>query len=158
MLSISKPRLISFIAFLLCISALLIAYFYFQLWLGLPPCPLCILDRWIIAALALGFFIQFVNVSHLAVQLWQWLFLLAGFVVGGRHLWLENFPPAADSISCVPTQSKNLINWLTDAFIGTTDCSQVLWQFLGLSIAGWTFVLYIVLAVLLLVSRPKTQN
>lgn len=156
---LNRSKLTSAIAFLLCIGALLIAYFYFQSWLGLSPCPLCILDRWIIAALALGFLLQTFNaVPYLAIQLWQWLFLILGFVVGGRHISLERFPPAGDAVSCFPTQATGFINWLTNAFIGTSDCSQIPWQFLSLSIADWTFILYILLAVLLLASRPKAQN
>ena len=157
MLNILKST--SALAFLLCVGALLVAYFYFQLWLGLFPCPLCILDRWILAALALGFFLQtFKLIPYLAIQLWQWLFLLAGFVVGGRHIWLERFPPTGDAINCFPAQASGLINWLTNAFVGTADCSQIPWQFLSLSIADWTFILYILLAVLLLTSRPKAES
>lgn len=152
-----NKRIFPLVGLLLCCSSLLIAYFYFQLYMGLPPCPLCILDRWILAGLGLGFLLLSFNIPILngCAILWNWLLLLAGFAVGGRHLWLEYFP-ARELTSCIPPQgSSSWLEWLTDAFIGTADCSLILWSFAGLSIAGWTFVLYIVLLLFMLFSHRR---
>ena len=146
----NKP--IPLLGMLLCGGSLAIAYFYFQLRLGLPPCPLCILDRWVLGAIGLGFFFLLFNspILNPSARLWNWLFLLIGFTVGGRHLWLEYFP-TENASSCIPQSGGlGLVQWLTNAFVGTADCSLVLWSFLGLSLAGWTFVLYIALSILML--------
>ena len=145
---------------LLCCASLLIAYFYFQLYLGLPPCPLCILDRWIIAGLAFGFLLLWFDFALLKTGAHICFFLLlpAGLAVGGRHVWLENFPNSASG--CLPPQGgKDLWDLLTSAFVGTADCSIVLWSFAGLSIAGWTLALYLVLIALWLpmLLRPRQK-
>jgi disulfide bond formation protein DsbB len=35
-------------------------------------------------------------------------------------------------------------------FTGSGECAEVVWQFLGLSIPGWTLVAYVVIAVIAL--------
>lgn len=136
-----------------CLASLAIAYFFFQLYLGLEPCPLCILDRWIIAALTCGFLCLAISkktVARSIALLWNSIFLPAAFVVGGRHLWLEANPlPLDESADCAPGgRSQQLLEWLTTAFTGTSDCATAPWHLLGLSIAGWTMLLFVALSVL----------
>ncbi len=83
--------------------------------------------------------------------LWNSVFLLGAFVVGGRHLWLEANPlPFDESGGCAPGggSSQQLLEWLTTAFIGTSDCTTAPWHLFGLSIAGWTMLLFLALAAL----------
>ena len=145
---------------LLAWSSVAIAYFYFQLRLGLPPCPLCILDRVILLALGASCLAMFV-LRGLGLRLMfavSVLLLLSGFVVGGRHVWLERAPRASSS-GCAPqAQAQDLLEWLTSAFVGTSDCSIVFWRLAGLSIADLTLVLYTLLALLLFLARPLKKN
>ena len=148
----------AFYGAVLCFASLLIAYFYFQLYLGLPPCPLCILDRIVIAALGLLFTLSF---FWRGFALWalSWLLLLAGLVVGGRHIWLERFSHSDETATCIPQAgTQSVLEWLTSAFVGTSDCSVIYWQLLGLSIADLTFVLYLVLTALLLKIGIKNRT
>ena len=86
------------------------------------------------------------------------LLLLAGFVVGGRHVWLER-TPRQSSGGCVPqAKAQDFLEWLTSAFIGTSDCSIVFWRLAGLSIADLTLIFYFVLACLLFLGRPLKKN
>lgn len=144
----------------LCFGSLAIAYFYFQLYLGLPPCPLCIIDRIVIALLGLMFILSLFW-RGLVLRLLSWL-LLVGLVVGARHVWLERFSASDEHTSCLPqTATQSIIDWLTSAFIGTSNCSIVYWQFLGLSIADLTFILYMVLLILIFkmhFSKPNYQR
>ncbi len=143
----------AFFGALLCFTALAVAYFYFQQYVGLPPCPLCILDRIIIGTLGVVFLLLAYSRSSL-IKFLGFLTLIAGFAVGGRHVWLERFSDPSDAVSCVPGGgAKDLIEWVTSAFIGTSDCSIIFWQLWGLSIADLTLILYVVLALIFLRSR-----
>lgn len=138
--------------------SLALAYFYFQQYLGLPPCSLCILDRIIIATLGVLFLLMLIT-RHALLKLCRllaWLSLLAGFAVGGRHVWLERFAVKDEFSSCIPNSGGALgsiqgaIDFLSAAFIGTSDCSVIYWSLWGLSIADLTLILYICLALVIL--------
>lgn len=150
-------RIWACIGAILCFSSLAIAYFYFQLAEGLPPCPLCILDRIIIGILGVVFVLLMLNVYFLT-RLLGWLALLAGFAVGGRHVWLERFRDPSAAGDCAPGGAQSAIEWLTSAFIGTGDCSVIYWHHWGLSIADLTLILYLVLAVAFINCRKKEKQ
>ena len=155
-----KTRIILALIALIALSSVALAYFYFQLHLGLPPCPLCILDRIILLILG-GACLVMLLVRGLGLRLmfvFSALLVLAGLIVGGRHIWLER-APRQSSGGCVPQdQAADLLEWLTSAFIGTSDCSIVFWRLAGLSLADWTFILYVLLAALLLLASPFKKN
>jgi protein dithiol:quinone oxidoreductase len=89
---------------------------------------------------------------------------LAGAALAGRQLWLQSLP--ADQVpACGPS-----LEYMLDVFPlaevlmimiqGTGDCAKVDWTFLGLSIAGWTFVWFagfVLLAIFQLV-RPADSG
>lgn len=139
---------------LLCFASLAIAYFYFQQYLGLPPCPLCILDRIIIGTLGVLFLLMSFGI-YFFIRFLSLVTLIAGFAVGGRHVWLERFSGPSDSVACAPGEAQNIIEWVTSAFIGTADCSIIFWQLWGLSIADLTLVLYVVLALIFMRSKKR---
>jgi disulfide bond formation protein DsbB len=69
-----------------------------------------------------------------------------GAAIAGRHLWLQSLP--ADQIpECGPT-----LDYILEAFPlnkalqlvlhGSGECAKVEWQFLGLSIPGWTLITF----------------
>jgi disulfide bond formation protein DsbB len=89
----------------------------------------------------------------------------AGLAVSGRQLWLQSLP--ADQVpACGPSVDYMLdvLPWmevLTTALRGTGDCAVVTWQFLGLSIPGWTsvfFVLLILVGLVLMFRSPKRSD
>ena len=120
------------------------AYLILQQAMGYEPCHLCIVDRVAFGIVALG----------AALVLWgaQWRLVSVGAVVIGfglvlgmastvRHLWLEHNPGAA---ACLfPSSDGGIISYVLDAFAGTSDCSQIVVQFMGISLAGWTLVLLV---------------
>ncbi len=67
-------------------------------------------------------------------------------MVAGRHVWLQNLP--ADQ---VPERGSGL-EYMLDAFPltetlslvfrGSGECADVQWVFLGLTIPGWTLVIF----------------
>lgn len=143
-------RISFFIGAAACFGSLAIAYFYMQLYLLLTPCPLCILDRIVVAAMGVVF---------LAMAFWtKWrrglwvlnaLFLSAGFLFAGRHVWLQNRPPDA-AAECLPGEASTLLEIIERAFDANASCGAIYWEFAGLSIPAQVLLMFIGFAVLLL--------
>ena len=147
-------RLINFFGFLVCAGLLSYAYFL-QYYQGLEPCPLCIFQRVAFIALGVVFLVAAVHNPHdWGARLYALLLLLTGAIgaaLAGRQVWLQSLPP--DQVpECGPG-----LNYMLDMFPlsevietvlrGSGDCAKVDWTFLSLSIAGWTLILFIALAV-----------
>lgn len=149
-----------FVVFLSCGGLLGYAY-YAQFFLGLEPCPLCILQR-------LGFMVMGVFALGAAIHgpaswgRWVWgVPVLAGgawgIVTAGRHVWLQNLP--ADQVpDCGPSMyfmldtGFPLSEILNEAFTGAGDCAEVDWVFLGLSMPFWTLIWYVGLSLVVLLA------
>jgi protein dithiol:quinone oxidoreductase len=152
-----SSRKINLIGFLICSSLVLLA-FYIEHHYGLQPCLLCILQRTILGALGLVFLIAFLhNPKSWGVRLYGLLCLLLtglGTAAAYRQVWLQNRPPQPGEV-CVPGMSNPLIlnhgvpshSFLKQLIQGTSECGQVLWSLFGLSMAEWTFIFFILLAV-----------
>lgn len=118
---------------------------------GLDPCPLCIFQRMAYLALALFALVAASLGSRTAGRWFGVLALisaLAGIGIAGRHVWLQMNP---QGMSCGPGLEAMLENFpLTDVlpkvFRGSGDCSESAWTLLGLTIAGWSLLWFVVLA------------
>jgi protein dithiol:quinone oxidoreductase len=156
MKQISNIRLINLIAFLLCCAMIGMAG-YLQFSKGLEPCPLCIIQRFIVIVLGIVFLVGFLHKSSGQgwVRFHGFLVLLisgAGAAAAGRQVYLQTLPP--DQLPpCAPNLSYILekLSW-PDAvrFLirGTADCAQVKWTLLNLSVPEWTlgfFALFVLL-------------
>lgn len=140
----------------ICFTSLAIAYFYMELYLDLDPCPLCILDRIVVAAMGLAFLLSalvFLRGSPVLLKtLWtaNVVFLCAGFVFAIRHVWLQRRPPdeAAGCLADSPT-AQTLTEIVRLAFDASGDCGAVYWEFAGLTIPEQVLILFIFFAALL---------
>ena len=78
------------------------------------------------------------------------LFALAGFGVAARQVWLQHLP--ADQVpACGPDlffmmENFPLARTLEKLFMGSGQCAEVTWRFLGLSIAEWSLAWFAMLA------------
>ncbi|MBS7348778.1 MAG: disulfide bond formation protein B [Comamonas sp.] len=141
-----------------CIAMLLFGS-YLQYGLGLEPCPMCIVQRYALIALALC------SAAASACALRPWARQLAtglalgsagfGAFTAARQSWLQWFPPefatcGRDFYGMV--QNYPLSRALPMIFRGSGDCSAVDWQFLGGSIANWAFLAFTAMGILLLLS------
>ena len=132
-------------------GALLLGAFGFQL-LGYAPCKMCLWQRWPHAtAVLIG-----------AVALWRgvpvlaWLGALAALTtagIGGFHAGVEQGWWEGPT-SCSGGGSSDL-GAMTGADLLSTDigevvvmCDEIVWQLLGLSMAGWNMVISLGLAAL----------
>jgi disulfide bond formation protein DsbB len=88
----------------------------------------------------------------------------SGAAVAGRHVWLQSLP--ADQVpECGPTldyilQVFPLSEALQLVLRGSGECAKVEWQFLGLSIPGWTLIAFsgfILFGLMLLLHRSSDR-
>jgi disulfide bond formation protein DsbB len=130
-------------------AALLLAALGFQYLGGLAPCPICIWQRWPHGlAIALG--------ALVLLRPWRPLALagaaamLADAGIGLYHTGIERrWWPGPDSCTAPPVGQMEA-GELLDSILATPTvlCDQVVWQFLGLSMASWNAILSLALAVL----------
>lgn len=138
----------------LLICALLVGYAWFaELFLHITPCLLCWLQRFSFWFAAAGFLL---GGLHAPASRWRWVYTAiavvgcaVGVAVACRQLWLQNLP-AGTLHSCLPPLSYlmdnfTMIETLKMVLEGSQDCAQVHWRFLGLTMAGWTLIWYVLL-------------
>jgi len=147
--------------------ALLSFGLYLQHGVGLEPCPLCIVQRYLMVLMALvaalGAAISVSRLQMVAAGLAAAL-AGAGAFVAARQSWLQWFPPEVytcgrDFYGMIETfPLKRAIPMI---FRGSGDCTKTDWTFLGLSIANWSFVAFLAMGLLcvgLLVSQWRLRQ
>lgn len=134
---------------------------------GLEPCPMCILQRYAFVSIGI---VALVAAIHgpvgLGVKVYS--FLIAGLAIAGgsvsvRQSLLQRFP-APEPANCMASDLDYLLGnfplaqALPKIFAGTGDCAKVEWSLLGLSIAEWAlvwFVLFVTTAAWLAFFRKR---
>lgn len=118
----------------------------------ITPCPMCIMQRYAFVGVGLIGLIGAVhNPSGFMRRIYAFLILvtsLAGLGVAIRQTWLQHFPPS--QTVCGPDLSYMLNSFplgeaLPMLFQGYGDCSVVDWTFLGLSIAEWALINFVII-------------
>lgn len=146
-----NPRQLLGLIAVVCVGMLAFGL-YLQHVVGLEPCPMCIVQRYaLIAVAALAGVTAFLR-SRTA--LWSGVGAMAVFSVFGagvaaRQSWLQWYPP--EVMSCGRDffgmiESFPLRRAIPMIFRGSGDCSVIDWTFLGLSIANWSFVSFCAIA------------
>jgi disulfide bond formation protein DsbB len=141
---LEPPRACPLLA--LASAAILLAALALQYLGGLPPCRLCIWQRWpYVALIALG------------LVGWRWqpramlgvatLMLLGGAALAAYHVGVEQGWWALPA-DCVAGQSAESVEDLKRMLAEAPPaCDQVSFAFLGLTLAGWNLVASLALAV-----------
>jgi disulfide bond formation protein DsbB len=85
-----------------------------------------------------------------------------GAAIAARQVWLQHLP-ASQVPACGPGLEYMLERFpLTEALrkvlAGSGECAEVGWTFLGLSIAGWSLVWFVLLGVYALVIAARTPG
>ncbi|XHM84498.1 disulfide bond formation protein B [Hydrogenophaga sp. ANAO-22] len=144
-------------------AAMLAFGLYLQHVVGLEPCPMCIVQRYALVAVALVAGISALLKGRAARQAGialMGLLAVFGAFTAARQSWLQWNPP--EIMSCGRDffgmiEAFPLRRAIPMIFRGSGDCSVIDWTFLGLSIANWSFLCFsaiIALAVALWVKRP----
>jgi protein dithiol:quinone oxidoreductase len=163
-------RVAFLVGFLGC-TALLGYALYAEQQLHLMPCNLCILQRVAFIWMALWFLVGGLH-APLRGGRWAYAVLVVigaafGVAIAARQLWLQSLPadqvPACGAgFDVLLAQLKGhyipLSQFVTTMLRGSGDCAQVTWRFLGLSMAGWTLIWYVLLGVWALLPRRRDNK
>jgi disulfide bond formation protein DsbB len=148
----TAPRRVLALVAATCV-ALLAFGLYLQHVVGLEPCPMCIVQRYALALVAVAAAVAAMlraRGAHLAGG--ALMVLLSGFgaFVAARQSWLQWYPP--EIASCGRDfygmiETFPLRRAIPMIFRGSGDCTAIDWTFLGGSIANWSFLWFVFFAV-----------
>lgn len=153
---LAHPRRVFAAIAIICAAMLAFGILYLQNVVGLDPCPMCIVQRY--ALIIVGVFSAFAAFSKKpgAWRLWGILAVIVsglGAFTAARQSWLQWNPPEFATcgrdiygmIESFPLQSA-----IPMIFKGSGDCSAIDWTFLGGTIANWSFVWFVIFAIVIL--------
>ena len=134
-----------------------------QQMLRLAPCPFCIFQR--LLYLVIGLVALFGALLPAGRQLWAALIAAlatAGALVAAYQTWMQAFPHLATECNYTdPNLIERLVDWLgmqwPALFLATGFCTSREWEFLSLSMANWSLLLFVGIvgyAVLLMRGKP----
>ncbi len=143
-------RLSNFIGLGICTGALSFALLYLQRQLGLEPCPLCTLTKFIFLCLALVFALGWILnprpwLQRLLSGL-NLLLLIAGLATSLKHTWI-NATATPDCTPDAPPDTLSVLHSITQA-LGDSCASGTGWSLLGLQLPQLSLLLFVVLLVL----------
>jgi protein dithiol:quinone oxidoreductase len=137
---------------------------YLQHVVGLEPCPMCIVQRYAMVLIAVFAGVAAAIGERTFMRVAAVLSVLFGgfgAFVAARQSWLQWYPP--EQVSCGRDfygmiETFPLQRAIPLIFKGSGDCTKIDWSFMGASIANWSFVWFVAIAVLLLVVFFKTMK
>ena len=153
-MNLPNNQTLSLSAAAVCAGLIAVAILYFQNYLGLEPCYLCMTQRVFVIAVGVIFLAAGLhNPAATGQKIYAGLATLAalaGSFFSIKQLWLQGLPE--DQVpACGPP-----VDYLFDAFSvseaismllrGDGNCAEVQWQLLGISMPGWVLVSFIALA------------
>jgi disulfide bond formation protein DsbB len=122
---------------------------YLQHGVGLEPCPMCIVQRYVMVLIMLLAAVL-AGLARPTARVWGLGLLVllsgSGAFVAARQSWLQWFPPEVyscgrDFYGMIETfPLKRAIPMI---FRGSGDCTKIDWTFAGLSIANWSFLAFL---------------
>ena len=159
------PRRVLGLVALACVAMLAFGL-YLQHVVGLEPCPMCVVQRYalVLVALVAGIAASFRGRGvHVAGAALMTVLAGGGAFVAARQSWLQWYPPeiascGRDIYGMIETfPLKRAIPMI---FRGSGDCTKIDWTFLGLSIANWSFLCFVAIAVvgLMLIARQMRPH
>ena len=131
---------------------LVISAYIFEIFGYYDPCPLCILQRWSFALIAVcGAMMAIPNLYTFlkkGLLVFASLFASCGSIIAGRQIYLQNLP--SDQIpTCAPPMdflmdTLPLFEVIQTILIGDGNCAEYEWRFI-LNFAEWALVFFILL-------------
>ncbi|MGB6976272.1 MAG: disulfide bond formation protein B [Gammaproteobacteria bacterium] len=137
---------------LLAIGLLTTSY-CFQYGGGLQPCPLCLVQRYSLMVIAVIFLLatwhnpkRMGSLIYASIGL---LFAIGGALAAGRQVWLQQ-QPIGTSDTCIPGLDYLFAVLPTHKAISVilsspSNCAEISWRFLGISMPGWSLFFFIVI-------------
>lgn len=162
-MTLPSPRMLNLAGLVACFSAML-AVLYLQHYQGLEPCQLCVFQRVGVIVAGLFFFLALLHNPGTVGQRVYALLATTGVIGGGfvaaRHVWLQNLP--ADEVpACGPG-----LDYMLDVFPmqdvlnmvlhGSGECADIDWMLFGISLPGWSLIMFVGLGALVAVQLART--
>ena len=157
-------RQINLVIFLIVGSLLGYAAYSMKI-LGLEPCTLCITQQFFYCLIGISSFVSFLQYPGVTISrvysFFISLFAIAGIWISGRQIWLQGLPE--DEVPLCGPPLEYIIDVfpfadvLNALFMGDGNCAEIPWQFLGLSMAGWSFIWFLVIFFLSVISLIKSR-
>lgn len=159
-------RILNLLVVVLVVCSMLFALYYLEGVLYLEPCPLCMVDRVLLIVIASACLIAVIHNSN-GIMRWVYslvagVFSVVGVGVAARHIWLQGLPP--DQVpECGPgliymLEMLPLGDVIKRIFIGSSQCAEVSWKFLGMTIPQQTLLLFIVILMIVVVAHRQRQK
>ncbi len=155
MIPLNRP--LYFLLFFVC-HELIIAAYYFEYYMGLMPCPLCMVSRlWVVMLGGLFLLAALHKPTGWVQKIYHslvGLIALLGIATSAHHVYLQSLP--ADQVpSCGPGLEHMLSTLpftevLNELIQGSGECAEVSWSLLGLSMPAWMLVFYCVIFIVAL--------
>ena len=154
---LQHPRRVFAAVALISAGMLAFGILYLQNVLGLAPCPMCIVQR----ECFIGLIVLCVLGALFPKRGLQVTMAVLGFAVctfgaitAARQSWLQWNPPefatcGRDLYGMI--ESFPLQRLIPMIFKGSGDCSAIDWTFLGLTIANWGFIWFVIFGLTMLV-------
>lgn len=145
---------------------MLIASFYFEYYEHLQPCALCLMQRFMLFVLFLLFgFEVFSKKRAVLLTSLQVFFSALGMYFALRQVWLQMLPEDAQG-ACLPNifmviQYMPFQDVIKALFLGSKDCSVVSWQWLGITMPGWSamyFTMVFLVTLFMLIKLTRLKN
>lgn len=166
---ILKKKSLLKIVILFSIFLIAMAY-YFQHYMGLNPCFLCIVQRMTVIGIGVSAFILLIleslslgKIKRFILNSIGYLFYFSTALIGifsaGRQIYIQRFPDPYTS--CGPgyeyvLENSSLAKSIPKLFLATGNCSEIDWYFLGFSMAECMipiFIFFILIGVYLLFKK-----
>jgi protein dithiol:quinone oxidoreductase len=162
-LIILPPRRPAYLLGAATCAALMAWALWLQYGLGIDPCPLCSLQRMAMVAIGVVFLVAGIhNPGRLGAAIYAGLTLIIGLfgaAAAARHVWIQSLPkgevPACGMGLNYMLETMPLGDVLSKVFMGSGECAEAGWMFLGLAIPAWTLVFFIAMiaAAIVLIRR-----
>jgi disulfide bond formation protein DsbB len=150
-MQLPNHRVLNVLQALAGILLLVIAVFYFQNYLQLEPCYLCITQRVFVIAIAIVCTLAALhNPAQTGQRVYAGLSTLMAFIgsyFSIKQLWLQSLPEDQVPACGIPVDYLFDVFSLSEAIShllkGDGNCAEVQWQLLGISMPGWVLVAFI---------------
>lgn len=160
-----SPRL-GYLAGFLMAGGLIGFALYLQYYEYQNPCPLCIMQRVVFIALMIAFLIAALHgprkTGAVVYSTLLVLIALVGAGIAGRHVWLQHLPkdqvPACGPGLSYILERFPLANALEKIFKGSGECAEVGWRLMGLSVAEWSLVWFVLLGAWAIFIAAKSRT
>jgi disulfide bond formation protein DsbB len=139
-------------------AGLLLGALAFQYLAGLPPCKLCIWQRW-------PHVVAFVGVLGLAIpgRIFPWIGAAGAATSGGigiyhtgvEQRWWEGPTSCTGLIDFSALTPQELLDQVLAAPV--VRCDEIAWQMLGLSMASWNAIFSFIIAGIWLLAASKRR-